>query len=47
MRLCSSIQIPNGAILKTHTGQWRVIKGSSQIQATCGTIDISRLLGLT
>jgi len=33
-------QISNGAIPKTYTRRWRVIKGSSQIQATCGTTDI-------
>ena len=37
---CSSRQISNGAKLKTHTRRWRVIKRSSQIQATCGTTDI-------
>jgi len=37
---CSSRQISNGVIPKTHTRRWWVIKGSSQIQATCGTTDI-------
>jgi len=37
---CSSRQILKVAIPKTHTGRWRVIKGSSQIQRTCGTTDI-------
>ena len=37
---CSSRQISNGTIPKTHTRLWRVIKGSSQIQATRGTTDI-------
>ena len=35
---CSSRQISNGTIHKTTL--WRVINGSSQIQATCGTTDI-------
>ena len=37
---CSSRQISNGAKLKTHIRRWRVVKGSSQIQATCGTTHI-------
>jgi len=33
-------QMSNGAISKTHTERWKVIKGSSQIQAINGTTDI-------
>jgi len=38
--MCSSRQISNGTIPKTHTRRWRVIKESSQIQTTRGTVNI-------
>ena len=38
--MCSSRQISNGAIPKSHTRRWRVIIWSNQIQVTRGTTDI-------